>query len=576
MLPYNPERSLNRHTRIHSKLKAMRADENRHSTGDIEMQSTESSITSMTTNPLQNIDHSDPESQIVPPPEEVPSTYSIALEILKVSAPILLVEYAKVFINFFNSSLFSSFTPEEDYSAASGYIFPMVVGYIVALSAFVFIIAPILKDQESKKEENAQNAIDAQRNIIFYSLFISMFVGSIVAIPAYFTGDIFIAAHASPELSHIVGKFFHRFAFALPVIYCSLALQQMLIAVGLKNWLYSGSVITVTTAVLWSYATTQWAPEIIDLSNIEAIALSYLIGYGVSVAYYLTGLYINNLLTLPVANDINFSSTRNSLYKFGSPIVAQITSELAAVNALPIAALFMDDTTSALARLNLILNYNLFTVVFAIAIGIGVSLLLSDLKNAQKYHSIKAYGNTALLLAGLWNGAWFVAGLAIPTLLASAFVKQADIAGNGINGKPRSLLTIDFAGLFLNSWRDVLSGTFRPFYITKTPTTASYLTLWGIGIPLGLALCFGAGLNVAGLELGYYSGTAIGGIYLYAIWANISNLQVIKEICASENRQQAADSFKGQLESLGTSAYKLYQAAKEACGHNTLRLEGPK
>jgi MATE family multidrug resistance protein len=120
--------------------------------------------------------------------------------------------------------------------------------------------------------------------------------------------------------------------------------------------------------------------------------------------------------------------------------------------------------------------------------------------------------------AALALGAGFMAlaGLTFvvtPRPIITAFTRDAAVVAVGV-----SLLRVAAAFQLFDGLQVVTTGVMRGLGDTRTPMLCNLAGHWGLGLPLGYALCFGLGLGVVGVWMGLSAGLIAVGAVLLAIW----------------------------------------------------------
>jgi multidrug resistance protein, MATE family len=122
-------------------------------------------------------------------------------------------------------------------------------------------------------------------------------------------------------------------------------------------------------------------------------------------------------------------------------------------------------------------------------------------------------GWTALLFGTAFMACAAIAFILFGRPLIGAFTSDAAVLRAGV-----SLLAIAAVFQLFDGIQGVATGILRGLGDTRTPMIWNLAGHWFIGLPLGYALCFGAGLGVVGLWWGLSLGLIICGIALLAAW----------------------------------------------------------
>lgn len=137
-------------------------------------------------------------------------------------------------------------------------------------------------------------------------------------------------------------------------------------------------------------------------------------------------------------------------------------------------------------------------------------------------HAIGRRDREGMALAGwtaLGLGAAAMSCAAIVLLLfsfwiARLFTPEADVIAAGM-----TLLRIAAFFQLFDGLQVVATGALRGAGDTRTPMWCHFAGYWGIGLPLGALLCFGAaGMGAAGLWIGLSAGLVMIGVVLVEVW----------------------------------------------------------
>ncbi len=464
------------------------------------------------------------------------SNYIVMMNIARLAFPIMANQIAGTLNNFGSSLLLSNFAPKEDSSAASAIIFPMQVLYVVVFSAFLFPISFMLQRHAELKDT---------RKMVSAGILAAFLASLIPTVLAPFTGMLY-SSTAPNSITEIVDDYYSVFWCSLPFMLIAVAMEQVAMALHKQKLLYVGSALNLICTLGFSALFTQiYSLEHLDLSDTQTIALGYLVGSVARILLYTADFIRNDFFELP--SPAAFTENKHLLtdiLKNGLPISIQLFSELAAVSVLSYLTVWLlDNKTENLTILNVMNNYNLFSVILPIALGMAAGIVIGNLREEQKYHDIQRYGNIILAMSTAYNLLWLIAGLAAPETLASLFMDTSDITNNGISGDLRGMFGIIFTGLLFNSYRDVISGELRGLNIYKPPTSASIVALWVIAFVAEYILAKPADLGIAGLLTGYYIGTFSGAMYLLATWLENSQPEQAKLLTDDENAKKQVDRY---------------------------------
>jgi MATE family multidrug resistance protein len=211
------------------------------------------------------------------------------------------------------------------------------------------------------------------------------------------------------------------------------------------------------------------------------------------------------------------------LCALGLPAAMQITLEVGVFATAT--ALAGRLAPSALAAHQIAINMAAFTFMVpygissAGAVRVGHAVGRADLPGAARA------GWTALLFGAAFMTAAAVVFITSGHLLIGAFTRDPDVIRAGV-----SLLAIAAVFQLFDGVQGVATGILRGLGDTRTPMMWNLAGHWVIGLPLGYALCFAAGLGVRGLWWGLSVGLIICGTALLAIWQQRIRSRQLQEV----------------------------------------------
>jgi MATE family multidrug resistance protein len=141
------------------------------------------------------------------------------------------------------------------------------------------------------------------------------------------------------------------------------------------------------------------------------------------------------------------------------------------------------------------------------AVRVGHAVGRGDLRGAA------TAGWTALLFGTTFMGAAAAVFMLAGGQIIAAFTTAPDVLHVGA-----SLLVIAAVFQLFDGVQGVATGILRGLGDTRTAMLWNLAGHWFIGLPVGYALCFGAGFGIAGLWWGLSIGLIICGTALLAVW----------------------------------------------------------
>ncbi len=200
------------------------------------------------------------------------------------------------------------------------------------------------------------------------------------------------------------------------------------------------------------------------------------------------------------------------LVGLGFPAASQITLEVGVFAAAT--ALAGRLAPVSLAAHQIAVNIAAFTfmvplgVASAGAVRVGLAVGRGDAAGAARS------GWTALLFGAVFMACAATTFLLVPRQLIGAFTPDRAVIDIGV-----SLLFVGAIFQLFDGVQGVATGVLRGLGDTRAPMLWNLAAHWAIGLPLGYALCFGAGYGVVGLWWGLSTGLIICGVALLTVWS---------------------------------------------------------
>lgn len=197
--------------------------------------------------------------------------------------------------------------------------------------------------------------------------------------------------------------------------------------------------------------------------------------------------------------------------RLGWPAALQILLEMGVFAAAALLAARLSPDT--LAGHQVALSIAAFTfmvplgVSSAAAVRVGHALGRADAAGAARA------GWTALMLGAAFMSVAGLTFVAVPHALVRAFTTEAAVIAVGV-----SLLGIAAVFQLFDGLQVVATGALRGTGDTRTPMLSNLVAHWGIGLPLGYALCFRLDWGVRGLWVGLCTGLIAVALTLVVVW----------------------------------------------------------
>ena len=195
------------------------------------------------------------------------------------------------------------------------------------------------------------------------------------------------------------------------------------------------------------------------------------------------------------------------LFALGFPAAMQITLEVGVfASAGELAARL---APVALAAHQIALNVAGFTFMVPLGVSAAGAVRVGQALGRRDPEGAARSGWTAVLFGALFMSVAAAVFLLFPRALIGAFTSDAGVLEVGV-----SLLAVAAVFQLFDGLQGVSTGVLRGAGDTRTPMLWNLAGHWLIGLPLGYALCFIAGLGVIGLWWGLSVGLIICGIAL--------------------------------------------------------------
>ena len=195
------------------------------------------------------------------------------------------------------------------------------------------------------------------------------------------------------------------------------------------------------------------------------------------------------------------------LFALGFPAAMQITLEVGVFAAAGVLAARLAPV--ALAAHQIALNVAGFTFMVPLGVSAAGAVRVGQALGRRDPEGAARSGWTAVLFGALFMSAAAGVFLVFPRALIGAFTSDAGVLEVGV-----SLLAVAAVFQLFDGLQGVSTGVLRGAGDTRTPMLWNLAGHWLIGLPLGYALCFIAGLGVIGLWWGLSVGLIICGIAL--------------------------------------------------------------
>lgn len=199
------------------------------------------------------------------------------------------------------------------------------------------------------------------------------------------------------------------------------------------------------------------------------------------------------------------------LMALGLPAALHATLEVGVFAAATALAAKLDPV--ALAAHQIVLNVSSVTFMIPLGLASAGAVRVGQALGRRDPGGAARAGWTTLGLGVAFMGASGLVFCLAPRTILGAFTSDARVIGAGV------VLMFIAAGFQLfDGVQGVSTGNLRGAGDTHTPMLTNLLAHWGLGLPSGYFLCFGAGMGVVGLWLGLSVGLVAAALVLLYIW----------------------------------------------------------
>lgn len=203
-------------------------------------------------------------------------------------------------------------------------------------------------------------------------------------------------------------------------------------------------------------------------------------------------------------------STRADLWtiaRYGIPVGGQLFAEVGIFGVATVLAASLGTVPAAAHAIAL----NLASFTFSLAVGVGsaTSVRVGHAIGAGDRALARVRGHAGLVIGLVGMGTFALAFVVLPHVLASGFTNDEAIV-------TATMPLLQIAALFqlVDGTQAVAAGALRGLGDTRATFVGNVIGHYAIGLPISLALCFGASLGAPGLWWGLCAGLVGTALYL--------------------------------------------------------------
>jgi len=199
------------------------------------------------------------------------------------------------------------------------------------------------------------------------------------------------------------------------------------------------------------------------------------------------------------------------LTRLGLPAAGQVLLEVGAWNLVTLCAGKL--TPVELATHTIVFNYASLTFMVPLGVSAAAAVSVGHAMGAGDGARARRAGWLALGLGTAFMLLAAAVYLAIPGALIALYTSNPEVLALG-----RRLLWVVAAFEVFDGAQTVTTGALRGMGETRAPMLANLIGYWGLGLPLGLTLCFALGWGIFGLWIGLLVALAAISSTLVARW----------------------------------------------------------
>jgi MATE family multidrug resistance protein len=203
-----------------------------------------------------------------------------------------------------------------------------------------------------------------------------------------------------------------------------------------------------------------------------------------------------------------------ALVGYGLPAAGHLTAEMGVITVVTMLAARFEP--ASLAAHQIALNLASFTFMIPLGLSSAAAVRVGYAVGRGDAPAASRAGWTALAVGLAFMGSAALLFTFAPEPLLRIFTSDPRVLASGVG-----LLLIAAVFQLFDGAQVVLTGALRGTGDTRTPLIANLVGYWVLGLPIGLVLCFGHGLEVVGLWIGLCVGLVAVGITLLVAWARV-------------------------------------------------------
>ncbi|MGE5183829.1 MAG: MATE family efflux transporter [Acidobacteriota bacterium] len=350
------------------------------------------------------------------------------------------------------------------------------------------------------RREDARRALDA-------GIRLAILVGLLCTLVTFATPLVLGVAGVAPEVVHE----------ARPYVYLrALGIVPFLVTIAFRSYLAANHrtrplVIAVVVGNL-----VNAALDLALIYGVPAVGLPALGVIGAAIATTVVQL-LTVALFIAAARDLHGGAPRPrstgadlaAIARYGGPVGAQLFAEVGIFAVATVCAARLGEHPADAH--SIALNLSSFTFSFAVGVASATSVRVGHAVGAGDLPLARRRGLLGLRVGLAGMGCFAALFVIVPAALASAFTSDHAVIAQTV-----TLLQIAAVFQLSDGTQAIGAGALRGLGDTRSTLVANLVGHYVVGLPIMLALAFGAAMGAPGLWWGLSSGLTVTAVYLVA------------------------------------------------------------
>lgn len=392
---------------------------------------------------------------------------------------------------------------------ANLYFTPMIFGLGLMLA-----VSPMIAFELGRRRHSVRDVRRTLRQ--------GLWIGALVAVPIWavlwHTEAILLAMGQDPALSADAGVYVRAMQWAILPFYWFVALRSFISALERPGW----ALAIVFAAVVFN----AFCNYCIMFGNLGFPALG-IFGAGITTTLSSTLMFAGMALVVSLEPGFRRYSLFGRFWRadwprfremlrLGLPIAGILLFEVAVFNAAALVMGLIDAVSLAAHGIAI----QIASISFMVPMGVGqaATVRVGRAHGAGDAAAVTRAGWTAFFISVGFMAATAMVMLLSPRLLIMAFIDIADPANAPVAAVAVTFLALAALFQVVDGAQAVGGGMLRGLHDTRMPMVYAAIGYWGVGMPLGVWLAFGAGLGGVGIWIGLSAGLAVVAALLVARW----------------------------------------------------------